>query len=377
MRIIAEPGPLASIVAFASKIARGRMVRARPILGCVRITAEKKAGPIQIQAHNGEAWSCASCQQVDIQEPGEAVVSADLLGFAIGAVADAATLTLEVVGERLAVRGDNSVSHLWTYPVGDFPPPIDILKPSEIVVDAVSLRSALSRVSTSMADNTSKFAVAGMLLSRTERALEFIATSGQVLSRVRMKLPKGDKLSAILPPSAVALALSILPDKEGAELATVIIGEAGAGLRFADTEIRTLLVEGVFPDFDFLIPKDKAENVFLVDAEALAGAIANASHFTGEGTSRAVVFRCNGKAVSVETRNPERGEFKGTLDAEVTGKVPDFGTKGEYLLSAARACGTPQVAIEVQASTKPIVVRNGDDFISLWQPLSPSVWGGA
>jgi DNA polymerase-3 subunit beta len=361
LKIVFTTSELSNALSFLGRIANGR---ARPILGCVKVSAPSKTGPVTIQVHNGEVWARCTLSQVDVQAEGECAVDAAMFARAVSNSSECSTVTCSLEENKWAVRGDRVVTRVWTQDAKDFPPPIDLGKSVTVGVRAVALREQMDRASGSMDTETGRYAMAGMQLRIVGSKMDLSATDGKIGARCWVPCSKaGNTAAAVLPAASVRLADAALSAAEGDDEAQVTIGGA-AEIVLGATEIRTCVMEGAFPPVDDVIPA-KSERWIEVDPKALASVTKAGAMFESETGTRSLKITPNGNALSITSGLPESGDFDGRVDAVLMGDPKPWGTQAKYLLEALRTIQTPVVRIEVESPRKPFVVR-GDDFVILW-----------
>lgn len=392
MKVICDRGALLDAVNLVSGVVVARTPR--PQLQCVKLTAKKtgKVGEIMLAATDAEVSLRLQTAQVDVQEPGEALVPADKLRQIVSAEEGDATLTIETEagGEACHIRGQDARFKVYGYPAEEFPPIPDMVSIVEgrdgqkakatFAHRAGSLSDMISRTLFSTARETSRYAINGVLLRRVGRRLEMVATDGRRLALCRQTLSSGDKdapaISCIVPSKALSMLQKLIDDPE----ATVQIAITESQILFAvgspdDGSRRAVLtsnlVEGTFPPYEEVIPKDQDKKVTF-DRDVLASAVRRAALLTNE-ESRGVrlKFTSASKQVELSSRAPEMGEAEITVDvAAYDGGDIEIGFNPSFITDALKVIADPEVTMELKASNKPGVIRSGTDFVYVVMPVS-------
>ena len=133
--------------------------------------------------------------------------------------------------------------------------------------------------------------------------------------------------------------------------------------------ICSVLVEGNFPNYEEVIPRDCDRVVELETAQFLSG-VRRAALLTTE-ESRGVKLSFSADALTLSSRVAEQGEATIKVDARYKGAPLDVGFNPVFLIDALKICGE-SVTLEMKDPTKPSIMRSGQDFIYVVMPVSLS-----
>jgi DNA polymerase III subunit beta len=364
----------------------------RPQLQCVKLTAQKsgKVGEMVLAATDGEIPLRLQTAQVDVQEPGEALIPADKLRQIVSAEEGDATLTIETEQDACHIRGQDARFKVYGYPAEEFPPFPDMVSVVEgrdgvkakatLAHRAGSLSDMISRTLFATARETSRYAINGVLLRREGRKLEMVATDGRRLALCRQTLSGGDKdavpVSCIVPSKALALLQKLIDDPES----TVQIAITDSQILFAvgapeeggrRAVLTSNLVEGTFPPYEEVIPRDQDKKATF-DRDVLASGVRRAALLTNE-ESRGVrlKFVAKEKRVELSSRAPEMGEAEVAVAiAAYDGDDIEIGFNPTFITDAMRVIAEPEVVMELKAPNKPGVIKAGSDFVYVVMPVN-------
>ena len=177
--------------------------------------------------------------------------------------------------------------------------------------------------------------------------------------------------SCIVPSKALNLVNKLIDDPEAPVRIAVeenqILFAVGEG---ADAAVLSSnLVEGAFPPFEDVIPKDQDKRVHF-DSHALASAIRRAALLTNE-ESKGVRMSFADKLLTLTSRAPEMGEAEVTLDVEkYDGDPLEIGFNPGYIVDALNVVDSPEVIVELKAPNKPGVIKTGKDFTYVIMPVN-------
>ncbi|MBL0927059.1 MAG: DNA polymerase III subunit beta [Phycisphaerales bacterium] len=389
MKVICDRSALLNAVNLVAGVVSARSPR--PQLGCVKFTARKSgkgsgAGSISLAATDAEISIRLSTANAEIQQEGEILIPADKLRGIVAAEDNEPTLTLETDGEVTHIKGADAHFKVFGFPAADFPPIPDFPGEKErgetFAVSASQLARLIERTAFSTSRENSRYAINGVLLRRAGKKLEMVATDGR-----RLALARGNAESAsgeepqqcIVPTKALTMLAKLLPgsdDKVRVHITDnqVIFSIPGAGDGPA-TVLASNLVEGTFPPYEDVIPKDQDKKATF-DVAVLGSAVKRAALLTNE-ESRGVrmSFAGSGKAktLKVSSRAPEMGEAEINVEmAGYEGGDIDIGFNPQFISDALKVIPGEQVILELKSPNKPGLIRSGNDFVYVVMPVNLS-----
>ena len=389
MKVIIDRAALLDAVNLVSGVVAARTPR--PQLTCVKLTARKsgKVGDLTLAATDAEVSLRLTTTQVDVQEPGEALIPADKLRQIVSAEDAEPTLTLESEGSDCHIKGADARFKVLGYPPAEFPAIPEFDKPGgaggkdgkakpTLSVPAGVLNNMIGRTLFATARENSRYAINGVLLKRDGKKLEMVATDGRRLALCRQTVPAekdAPAINVIIPSKALQIVPRLIEDPEEIVQITVTdnqvlfrVGPEGEGARAV---LASNLVEGAFPPYEEVVPKDQDKRI-TIDRDVLSSAVRRAALLTNE-ESRGVrmKFDAKGKQVELTSRAPEMGEAQ--VEAPVTkyeGDDIEIGFNPAFLTDALKVIVDPEVIIELKAPNKPGLVRSGTDFLYVVMPVN-------
>ncbi|MCW5769002.1 MAG: DNA polymerase III subunit beta [Phycisphaeraceae bacterium] len=378
MKVICDRSALLNAVNVVSGVVASRSPR--PQLTCVKLTAEKsgKVGSLTLSATDAEISIRLRISQVDVTQPGEVLIPADKLRQIVSAEDAAPTLTLESDGDACHIKGDDAHFKVLGYPPADFPaiPGLEATTgKASFTQDAATLGGLIARTVFATARENTRYAINGVLLKRDGKRMEMVATDGRRLALTRTHVA-ADKdaqpLSCIVPTKALNMLTRLLgnPDEQ------VRISLTDNQIVFALGETAVLasnLVEGTFPPYEDVIPKDHDIKVTF-DRDVLSSAVRRAALLTNE-ESRGVrmSFKKADKQVELSSRAPEMGEAEIRVDlAGFDGGDIEIGFNPTFITDALKVIPENQVIMELKSSSKPGLIKSGTDFVYVVMPVSLS-----
>ncbi len=388
MKVICDRAALLDAINLVSGVVSARTPR--PQLTCVKVTATRDggAGELQLAATDAEISLTLALGQVSVEEPGEALIPAATLRQIVSAEEHEPSLTLESDGDICHIRGQDAHFQLHGFPPAEFPrlPEFDAIvqgkggqPPAKAVFtqSAGTLSQLISRTVFATARENSRYAINGVLVKRDGKRLELVATDGRrlALSRAQLGDAGGEPVTCIVPTKALNTLQKLIEDAD--EPVTLAITDNQIVFRFGDGDdesravLSSNLVEGTFPPYEDVIPKDQDIKVTF-DRDVLASAVRRAALLTNE-ESRGVrmSFASGEKRLKLSSRAPEMGEATVTVDlAGMDGGDIEIGFNPAFLTDALKVISDPSVVMELKAPNKPGLFKSGQDFVYVVMPVN-------
>ena len=330
-----------------------------PILSNVLIETEGDAltllaTDIEIQIRTRSTGSISGAQ------PAALTVAARKLQDILRALPEGQEVSLDADDCKLTVRAGKSRFTLQTLPAQDYPRMQ--LADGETVKLSLSqkkLKRLLSLVQYSMAQQDIRYYLNGLLLSVGNEELRLVATDGHRLAYVSEAMPGvTDKLDVILPRKTVLELARQLADID--DPVDIELGSNQARLRFGAVELITKLIDGKFPDYERVIPKDHPKELMLQRSTFLP-ALQRAAILTNEKFKGVRVVLSAG-TLKLISSNAEQEEAVEELEVEYDGDGLDIGFNVSYLLDVLNNVGGDTLSLKLNdGNSSALITLPGTD----------------
>ena len=339
-----------------------------PALKNVLIGADRSA--LSLTATNLEIAVTATIP-AKIIEGGKTTVP---LGLLSSVVANLQTerVNLELRGSSLHIQTDNYEATIQTISADDFPIIPKIKNKNEYLMCSMEqLRVALSQVVPCAATTDTRPELSAVLFAFTLDSLKLVATDSyrlgeKTIPKTQLSSTPKAPFRALVPARA---AQEILRAFRGDGTVRMYHDENQALFESEQTSLITRLVEGIFPDYEALIPKTTTEAA--VNREEFL----NATRLTGSFSARTAEIRIrvpsNKNHIELLAADQALGENTYLLSAKVHGPEKEAGFNMKYLADGLRAATGEAVSLGLSDDTKPAVVKSPTDgsFFYLVMPI--------
>jgi DNA polymerase III subunit beta len=365
MHVIVNRTALVEVLNAASGVVASRTTK--DILKCVRLTTVD--GSLLVSATDLEVALRAGIQQVEVKKPGDLLIAADKLSSIVRESVDE-TLTIEADAQACHIRGQDSHFEIYVQDPKEFPPVPELEGTPDMEVELEVMKGLIDRTLFAVAKENTRYAINGVLWEKKGKKLALVATDGRRLARSinTAEQSAGEDARMIVPAKTVQVIQKILPNVEGT-----------VGIRFATNQVvvrvgsyivSSALVEGHFPQYDDVIPKDCDRKVEL-NTEELLSAVRRASLLTNE-QSKALRLAFEKERLILSSRAPEQGEATVSMRIQYDHPAMEIGFNPVFLVDALRVAGTPTVTLELKEANRPGVLRAGTGFLYVVMPVNLS-----
>ena len=255
------------------------------------------------------------------------------------------TVSLESSQNKLILKGGKSRFTLQTLPAEDFPLVQEAAAFGPVFsVPQKTLKDLLNQVAFAMAVHDIRYYLNGILFVAEGKQLSLVATDGHRLAFANVTLDvEVPRQEVILPRKTVLEMQRLLSDAEGA--IEMQFASNQAKFSFGGMEFVTKLVEGKFPDYNRVIPKNHKNAVTLGRAPLLASlqrtAILTSDKFKG------VRLNIEPGTLRVASNNAEQEEAVDELDIDYGGDAIEIGFNVTYLIDALANMDQEMVKMEL------------------------------
>jgi DNA polymerase III subunit beta len=216
------------------------------------------------------------------------------------------------------------------------------------------LQKLISHTSFAVSTEESRPILNGVLWELKPETMRMVATNGHRLAKMEVAIRSSGAPAAdlIVPPKALEQIRRLFPADEDLEIAR---GDNHLGFRSPFTAVYTRLIEGPYPNYDQVIPKDN-DRVAVADKQALTSALKRMSVIASDQTHR-IRLSFNAGMLRFSVQTPDLGEATDELPVRFTGDQLDIGFNASYLLEILRYIPTEEVKMTFKAPERAATVE--------------------
>ena len=216
------------------------------------------------------------------------------------------------------------------------------------------LQKLISHTAFAVSTEESRPILNGVLWELKPEVMRMVATNGHRLAKMEtpIKSAGAPATDLIVPPKALEQIRRLFPEDEELEIAK---GENHLGFRSPFTAVFTRLIEGPYPNYDQVIPRDN-NRVAIADRQALTSALRRMSIIASDQTHR-IRLSFNAGMLKFSVQTPDLGEAADELAVRYSGDPLDIGFNANYLLEILRFIPTDEVRLTFKAPERAATVE--------------------
>jgi DNA polymerase-3 subunit beta len=236
---------------------------------------------------------------------------------------------------------------------------------------AADLQKLIGHVAFAASTEESRPILNGVLWELRPDRMRMVATNGHRLARMDVPVTAGAGAQAdlIVPPKALEQIRRLFGEEESVEIAR---SENHLGFRSSGTQVYTRLIEGPYPNYEQVIPRENDKSA-TADKAALQSALRRMSIVASDQTHR-VRLGFAGGSCKLSVQTPDLGEAQEEITVTYEGDPLEIGFNASYLLEIMKYIPTDEVRLtfkapERAATCEPVGWDDPASYLALVMPL--------
>jgi len=349
-----------------SIVGKGMSARSTlPILSGILFSATE--GSIQMQATDLEV-SVRHTAPALVETEGQVVLPGKLLTDIIRSLPEAA-VTIETEGEVALVRCQHSSFTVKMLNPTDFPKFPEVSVDKKIVLASDTLTSMVRQVSRAVSRDETRATLTGILFVIEGPTVRMVATDSYRLAvrEIVLESVAGEDLEVVIPGKALEEVSKLLGESPEISLG---VSENQIVFEFGSTTFVTRRIEGTFPNYKQLIPKETETNA-VVSAEEITAAVKRVSLMALHNTPLKINVNIEDQTLTLSATTQDVGDASEDLMVKAEGNDVEIAFNHAFLMDGLSSAPAETLRLEVQSSLKPGVLRTvGDEgFLYLLMPV--------
>lgn len=310
----------------------------------------------------------ASSLQITSKDSGVIAVPARILMDLLKSFPDT-PITFSVNTDTFAVKlnteyGEYKVAGLDG---SDFPKSPTVEGASSVTVSSDLLARAIAKTVFATGNDDLRPVMSGVLFELKDDGVSFVATDAHKLVKYSRSDAKADSgANFIMPKKPLNLLKNVLASEEVD--VTVTYNETNANFTFGDASLTCRLIEGRYPNYEAVIPKENP-NVLTVNRQAFLGSVKRVSYFSNK-TTHQVKLKIAGSELHVSAEDPD---FANNADERLTcsyrGNDMTIGFNSRFLTEMLSNLETDEVMLEMSEPNRAGILTPVDSTIEGEQVL--------
>ena len=266
----------------------------------------------------------------------------------------------------VSIRAGKALFKIMGLPKEDYPKLPEFKQENSIEIEQSVIKEGLSLTLFASSNDETRYVLNGVLFHVKGNKIKMVATDGRRLAYVEKEFENKNKQACdmIIPAKALYEIVKLLT-WEGT--VKIIPTKNQVVFQLADTYLVSRLIEGNFPNYDQVIPKEEKLKSS-INREDFLQSVRRAALLTSP-EAPAVKFDFLKSKILVSSRSPNLGESKEEVSAEVDGKEMAIGFNPHYMTDVLKSMDVETVEFCLTDPDKPGLMKGKDGYLYVIMPM--------
>lgn len=314
--------------------------------------------------------SMTTTLQAKVEQPGTVCVQSRRINEIVRSLTQG-DVKISAKSETVRIQCGKSDFKIKGADPDEFPKVTDRMKEKGFEIEGGTFTRMVERVIHAVSQDLSRVALTGVLWEFEKSSFAMVATDGSRLSKAQRteKLAVGDVKEVIVPGKALQQVQRLNSDDKPVHIS---VSESYIGFDLGDTFIHSRLLEGPFPNYRPVIPKNNKHKL-TVERDGLTQATKRVSILSNTLTHQ-IKMGLRQDAVTLSVSTPDLGEAQEDVVAAYNGPEMDIGFNASFLMDILKSLGSDDVEFALDqpdsaAMIHPTGGEEGEEFFCLLMPL--------
>ncbi len=310
--------------------------------------------------------------KVDMQKSGSIAVPAKVFYEIVRELPDF-DLEVSTFENRMEIKCGSGIYKMSGFSADDFPKMPEVHIARQVKISASTLTRMIKKVLFAVSRDETRPALNGVLWQTTDAGLVMVATDGHRLSKVTRADFKigGHTKDIIVPPKVLDNLVKLIGDANGE--VGVIINESSIVFLMADSILTSRLLEGPYPNYEQVIPKDNTKRA-TIEKEILQASVRRVAILSNSLTHQVKFSLKEDELELLATNFDFGGEAKEGLKIGYKHEPMEIGYNALYITDILKQCDGEEAVFELNTATtaaiiKPVKKEESESYFFLVMPL--------
>ncbi|MRR20969.1 DNA polymerase III subunit beta, partial [bacterium] len=327
-----------------------------PILAGILVTATQE-GNISFQATDLEISVRHEATGL-VDQPGATVLPGRLMTEIVRSLPESA-VSISIDGDTASIVCGQASFTVKTLNADDFPKFPEVTPEQTINIPTVVFSDLVGHVSKSVSRDETRPILTGVLLVVEGPSVKMVATDSYRLAvkETILESPAGEPIEVVVPARALEEAVKL---SAGEKSVTIGVAENQIIFTFERTTFVTRRIEGAFPNYRQLIPKENNTTVTL-NTEEFASAVKRVSLMAQHNTPVKISVTTEDQTLSLSANSQDVGDASEDLMAKTDGQDVEIAFNHSYLNEGISAVKGDLITLATVGTMKPGVITAPSD----------------
>lgn len=338
-----------------------------PVLGCILI--EAKDNTLILRATNLDLGIEVRVP-AKVSKSGLVAVPGQVLNGFLSNLSEDGSVRLEEKDGNLYIESSGSHAVIKSFPTDDFPTIPQINDGKEYEISSLDFTQGLKAVWYSASMSSVKPELSSVYIHSDGEGLVFVATDSFRLAEKKVRVKKIEDFGQVLIPfKNVSDILKIIGDEK--DILTVNFTKNQVSFRYRDVYLVSRVIDGLFPDYRQIIPKEFKTEVIVLKKDLL-NVLKMSNIFTDSFNQMNIKVSPENKILELKTKNSSVGENINRMSATITGEPIEINFNHKYIVECFQSVDSDSLILSFNGLNKPLLIKGVSDktFTYLVMPMN-------
>jgi DNA polymerase-3 subunit beta len=231
-----------------------------------------------------------------------------------------------------------------------------------------TLAHMIKKTSYSVALEDTRFVFNGLYIVNTDNKICIVGTDGRRLAKIEREIQNDlpFKKGVIIPHKAIREILKMIDSAESGKIGLV---DNQIYVAIKDVEILCKLIDGNYPDYEAVIPKDNKFSIH-IPRDSFSIALKQAL-IAAEEPSKQIRLTTNKNSLHINSSNPGTTEVNINIPLQYDGDEMVIAFKGDYLADVVKSIEDSEIRVHFNNPNAPVTFKDGSDenYTSVIMPM--------
>jgi DNA polymerase-3 subunit beta len=339
-----------------------------PILTGIYLSA--KNNQLELQATDYEIGIICTIEAV-VEEEGITVLSGKVFQEMVRHL-PGETIHIESSNEdrTMKITANFAQFNLLCLPSEEFPVLKPLIHENALTVKDNILRDLIKKTVFACAVEDSRPIFTGALLEASNQDITMVATNTHRLAFKKDVIDSFEGLIKMIIPSKILNEIARILSSDIPFDINISWQKNQIAFTFDNVYIVSRLIEGTFPDYTKVIPKDFA-TIVTVACDQFLAAVERVSLMARDGDYNIIKFSFKENKITINSNNPELGKASETIDADIKGNELDIAFNAKYVGDILKTINSDKVTFSLNTPLSPAAIKpiNDNQYIYIITPV--------
>lgn len=340
-----------------------------PILSGIYMKAE--GSTLELQANNFEIGIITKIP-VNVEEPGEIIVTGKYLQEIVRKLSgEVVNISHDEVQHVANIKSETANFKLLSMSAEDFPKVKSPETFASFSMKSSTLKNLIRKTAYACANDEVRPVFTGCCLEIVDNFVSMISTNTHRLAVMREKLDENlDNLTFIIPSKTLWELFRMLDTSDASNSVTIECSRKNVSFTFDNIYMTARIIDGQFPPYDKVIPKESA-TVATIKVDEMLEAVERVALISKETEYNTIRFIFSQEGINISSDSPDVGRAEEQITAKVEGPDLDISFNVRYIADVLKVIDTEECVIRLNKPLSPVDFRekDRDDFVYIVTPV--------